>query len=62
MLQDLPPSLLSPRGLPAVQAIQSSVAGLPGVDLNNPDVQNAINEAAKDGSNNEGSKKDEPKK
>jgi hypothetical protein len=39
-----------------VQAIQNSVAGLPGVDLNNPDVQDAINEAAKD------SKKDEAKK
>lgn len=40
----------------SMQAIQSSVAGLPGVDLNNPEVQNAINEAAKE------SKKDDSKK
>jgi hypothetical protein len=46
----------SPEWFVAVQAIQSSVAGLPGVDLNNPDVKNAINEAAKE------SKKDDSTK
>lgn len=30
-----------------LQAIESNVGGLPGVDLNNPEVKNAIDEAAK---------------
>jgi hypothetical protein len=44
-----------------MQAIESNVSGLPGVDVNNPEVKNAIEEAAK-GMDNSKKDQDDSKK